>query len=144
MNALQLLFTANKGQDFGLLKKVASGGELSRIMLAIKSVLAQYKQLPTIVFDEIDTGVSGEIAFKMAKIFSKMSQTMQMLIITHLPQIAAAGNQHIKIFKEDINNSTVTQLIALTKEERVKEIAEMIGGKNKSSLAINQAKELLN
>jgi len=144
INTLQLLFTANKGQDFGLLKKVASGGELSRIMLAIKAVLAQYKQLPTIVFDEIDTGISGEVAFKMAKIFSEMSLTMQMLAITHLPQIAAAGNQHIKIFKEDINQNTFTKLIALNKEERIKEIAEMIGGKNKSILAINQAKELLN
>ena len=143
-NTLQLLFTANKGQEFGLLKKVASGGELSRIMLAIKSVLTQYKQLPTIVFDEIDTGISGEIAYKMAEIFKEMSLTMQMLCITHLPQIAASGNHHIKIYKEDINNITVTKLIALTNNERIKEIAEMIGGKNKSTLALKQAKELLN
>jgi DNA repair protein RecN (Recombination protein N) len=139
-----LLFTANKGHNFGPLNKVASGGELSRIMLSIKAVIAQYKKLPTAIFDEIDSGISGEIAYKMAEILKEMSLTMQMFAITHLPQLAAVGNQHIKIFKEDVNHITETKLKTLTKEERISEIAEMIGGKNKSISAINQAKELLN
>ena len=143
-DSLLLLFTANKGNSFGPLNKVASGGELSRIMLSIKAVIAQYKKLPTAIFDEIDSGISGEIAYKMAEILKEMSLTMQMFAITHLPQLAAVGNQHIKIFKEDVNQLTETKLKTLTKEERVSEIAEMIGGKNKSISAINQAKELLN
>lgn len=141
---LELLFTANKGHNFGPLKKVVSGGELSRIMLAVKAVIAQYKQLPTSIFDEIDIGISGEIAYKMAAILKEMSLTMQMINITHLPQIAAVGNQHIKIYKEDINNITKTSISILNENERISEIAEMIGGKNKSISAINQAKELLN
>lgn len=143
-DSLLLLFTANKGHNFGPLNKVASGGELSRIMLSIKAVIAQYKKLPTAIFDEIDSGISGEIAYKMAEILKEMSLTMQMFAITHLPQLAAVGNQHIKIFKEDVNHITETKLKTLTKEERISEIAEMIGGKNKSISAINQAKELLN
>jgi len=144
LDVLKLLFTANKGHNFEPIKKVASGGELSRIMLSIKAVLAQYKQLPTVVFDEIDSGISGEIAYKMATILKEMSLTMQMLCITHLPQIAAVGNQHIKIFKEEVDNITTTKLKKLDRGDRVKELAEMIGGKNKSVSAINQAKELLN
>ncbi len=143
-DTLQLLFTANKGLAFGPLKKVASGGEMSRIMLAIKAVLAEYKKLPTIVFDEIDTGVSGEIANKMAAIMHKMSKSMQLLSITHLPQIAAKGDHHIKVYKEDINDVTATHLRVLAGEERIFEIAQMIGGKNVSEAAIANAKELLN
>ncbi|MBE9490043.1 MAG: DNA repair protein RecN [Bacteroidetes bacterium] len=143
-DSLQLLFTANKGLAFGQLKKVASGGELSRIMLAIKAVLAQYKMLPTLVFDEIDTGLSGEIAYKMSSILHTMSQSMQIFCITHLPQIAAAGNNHIKIYKKDINEITVTRVKKLNKEERVTELAEMIGGKILTDAALNHAKELLN
>jgi len=143
-DALQLLFTANKGLAFGPLKKVASGGEMSRIMLAIKAVLADYKKLPTIVFDEIDTGVSGEIANKMADIMQRMSKRMQLLSITHLPQIAAKGDHHIKVYKEDINNVTATHLKILNEDERIVEIAQMLGGKNVSEAAIANAKELLN
>ena len=143
-DSLQLLFTANKGLAFGPLKKVASGGEMSRIMLAIKAVLAEYKKLPTIVFDEIDTGVSGEIANKMATIMHKMSQSMQVLSITHLPQIAAKGDNHIKVYKEDFNDITTTHLKVLGEEERIIEIAQMLGGKNVSEAAIANAKELLN
>ena len=141
---LQMLFTANKGIAFEPLKKVASGGELSRIMLAIKAVLAQYKKLPTLIFDEIDSGVSGEIAYKMAEILSTMSKTMQMICITHLAQIAAKGDHHIKIFKEDVNEVTVTRLKTLNETERIEEIAEMIGGKQRTDAAIIHAKELLN
>ncbi|WP_432669954.1 DNA repair protein RecN [Flavobacterium sp. SM2513] len=141
---LQFLFSANKGSDFGLLKKVASGGEMSRIMLAVKAVLAQYSKLPTIIFDEIDTGVSGEIANKMAFIMEEMSVNMQVFSITHLPQIAARGKQHYKVFKETIDNQTQSQIIRLTHEQRVQELAEMIAGKDLSEAAINHAKTLLN
>lgn len=141
---LQFLFSANKGSSFGLLKKVASGGEMSRIMLAVKAVLAQYSKLPTIIFDEIDTGVSGEIANKMAFIMEEMSVNMQVFSITHLPQIAAKGNQHYKVFKETIDNQTQSQIMRLTQEQRVQELAEMIAGKDVSEAAINHAKTLLN
>lgn len=143
-DTLQLLFTANKGLAFGQLKKVASGGEMSRIMLAIKAVLAEYKKLPTIVFDEIDTGVSGEIANKMAVIMHQMSKKMQLLSITHLPQIAAKGDHHIKVYKEDDNEVTATHLKILKGDDRIVEIAQMLGGKNVSEAAIANAKELLN
>ena len=141
---LTLYFTANKGGNFGLLKKVASGGEMSRIMLSVKALLSQYKKLPTIVFDEIDTGVSGEIALKMAYIMGEMSTHMQILSITHLPQIAAKGEQHIKVYKEDRQNTTVTHLKQLSQEERIVEIAQMIGGKNITDTTLANAKELLN
>lgn len=141
---IQLLFAANKGTDFGLLKKVASGGEMSRIMLAVKAVLANYSKLPSIIFDEIDTGVSGEVAQKMANIMKLMSEKMQVFAITHLPQIASKGNQHYKVFKSDRDNITVSELKLLTTEERVVEIAEMLSGKNISDSAIAHAKALLN
>jgi len=141
---LLFLFSANKGADFGLLKKVASGGEMSRIMLAVKSILAQYSKLPTIIFDEIDTGVSGEIANKMGEIMHQMSQTMQVFAITHLPQIAAKGISHYKVYKTVSGESTVSELKLLTVEERVYEIAEMLSGKDISDSALNHAKALLN
>lgn len=141
---LQFLFSANKGSDFGLLKKVASGGELSRIMLAVKAILAQYSSLPTIIFDEIDTGVSGEIANKMAAIMNDMSSKMQVFSITHLPQIAAKGKTHYKVFKSIQGNTTISELKLLTFEERIVEIAEMLSGKDISDSALNHAKALLN
>lgn len=141
---LSFLFAANKGGQFGELKKVASGGELSRIMLAIKKVLSENSQLPTIIFDEIDTGVSGEISNKMAAIMHEMSQHMQVITITHLPQIAAKGNSHYKVFKEEQGESTVTLLKQLTEDERIVEIAEMLSGKDISDSAIVHARELLN
>ena len=143
-DSLAVYFTANKGGNFGLLKKVASGGEMSRIMLSVKALLSQYKKLPTIVFDEIDTGVSGEIALKMAYIMGEMSTHMQILSITHLPQIAAKGEQHIKVYKEDRQNTTVTHLKQLSQEERIVEIAQMIGGKIITDTTLANAKELLN
>ena len=141
---LKLLFTANKGTTMGSIKKVASGGEMSRIMLAVKAVLAEYQTLPTLIFDEIDSGVSGEIANKMAAIMDVMSRGMQLVSITHLPQIASKGAQHIKVYKEDINNVTETHLKTLSQEERIVEIAQMIGGKNVTDSALAHAKELLN
>ncbi len=141
---LQFLFSANKGSDFGLLKKVASGGELSRIMLAVKAILAQYSNLPTIIFDEIDTGVSGEIANKMAAIMKDMSNKMQVFSITHLPQIAAKGKTHYKVYKSIQGDTTISELKLLTFEERIVEIAEMLSGKDISDSALNHAKALLN
>lgn len=140
---LQFLFSANKGSDFGVVKKVASGGELSRIMLAVKAILAKYSKLPTIIFDEIDTGVSGEIANKMGDIMKEMSQTMQVFTITHLPQIAAKGSTHFKVFKTVLNGQTHSKLKRLSSEERVLEIAQMLSGMQVSDSAINHAKALL-
>lgn len=141
---LEFLFSANKGGSFGELKKVASGGELSRIMLSVKKVLSTNIQLPTIIFDEIDTGVSGEVSNKIAAIMQQMSVNMQVIAITHLPQIAAKGNSHYKVYKEEVNGITTTNLKQLSNEERVKEIAEMLSGKNITESAITHAKELLN
>ncbi|MBX2829509.1 MAG: DNA repair protein RecN [Flavobacteriaceae bacterium] len=141
---LELLFTANKGSGMGPLGKVASGGEMSRIMLAIKAILTDYKELPTLIFDEIDTGVSGEVAHKMAEIMSGMSKNMQVLSITHLPQIAAKGDYHKRVFKNDRDNITTTHIKELTLEDRVIEIAQMIGGNTLSDSAIAHAKQLLN
>ncbi|MGC4039318.1 MAG: DNA repair protein RecN [Flavobacterium sp.] len=141
---IQFLFSANKGTDFGLLKKVASGGEMSRIMLGVKSILSQYTKLPTIIFDEIDTGVSGEIANKMGEIMRDMSTTMQVFAITHLPQIAAKGSSHYKVFKTVTGETTVSELKLLSADERVIEIAEMLSGKDISDSALNHAKALLN
>ena len=143
-DALEFLFSANKGGNYEELKKVASGGELSRIMLSVKKVLSTGTQLPTIIFDEIDTGVSGEVSNKIAAIMQQMSDHMQVIAITHLPQIAAKGNSHYKVFKEEINGVTTTNLKQLSSEERIVEIAEMLSGKDISDTALIHAKELLN
>jgi DNA repair protein RecN (Recombination protein N) len=143
-DSLQFLFMANKGSSFNSLKKAASGGELSRIMLAIKSILAEYIQLPSIMFDEIDTGVSGEISNKMGDIMKQMSKRMQVFTITHLPQIAAKGDTHFKVFKTDIDNVTHTQLKKLNEADRILEIAQMLGGLTITASAMAHAKQLLN
>jgi DNA repair protein RecN (Recombination protein N) len=143
-NSVDTLFTSNKGMQLGTIKKVASGGEMSRIMLAIKAVMANYTKLPSIIFDEIDTGVSGEIAIKIGEIMKEMSNNMQVFAITHLPQIAAKGKQHYKVFKYTNNDTTVSELKLLTNEERIVEIAEMLSGKSISDSALNHAKALLN
>ncbi|TXD53053.1 MULTISPECIES: DNA repair protein RecN [unclassified Polaribacter] len=140
---LEFLFSANKGGNFGELKKVASGGELSRIMLSVKKVLSENTQLPTIIFDEIDTGVSGEVSNKIAAIMQQMSKHMQVISITHLPQIASKGENHYKVFKKEINGVTTTNLKHLSMEERVVEIAEMLSGKDISDSALTHAKGLL-
>ncbi|WP_224490740.1 DNA repair protein RecN [Robertkochia flava] len=140
---LQFLFSANKGGVFSELKKVASGGELSRIMLVIKSMLARYMKLPTIMFDEIDTGVSGEVSNKMAGIMKEMSATMQVFTITHLPQVAAKGDKQFKVFKADEAGQTVSSMKALEEQERIEELAEMLGGKQLSDSALAHARELL-
>lgn len=143
-DVLSFLFSANKGGNFNELKKAASGGELSRIMLAIKAILSKYKKLPTIMFDEIDTGVSGDVAHKMGMLMQYMSDNMQVFSITHLSQIASKGNAHFKVYKEDVSGKTRSDLKQLSPDERINEIAEMIGGKDLTESAINHAKELLN
>jgi len=141
---IELLFTANTGSDYKLLKQSASGGELSRIMLAIKSILANYRQLPTLMFDEIDTGVSGEISQKIGNIMKQMSRKMQIFTITHLPQIAAKGESHYKVLKIQEKGKTITNMVKLNAQERVVEIATMLEGDNISSSAVAHAKQLLN
>ena len=140
---LAFLFSANKGADLNELKKTASGGELSRIMLAIKYILSKHVQLPTIMFDEIDSGVSGEISNMMGQIMQQMSKTMQVFTITHLPQIAAKGDIHFKVFKEDEQDQTITKLVRLNQDERIVEIAQMLGGDKITDSAVLHAKSLL-
>ncbi len=143
IDEMQWLFSANKGNRLGSLKQVASGGELSRIMLAIKSIMAKHSQLPTILFDEIDTGISGEVALKMGDILQRMSQNMQVISITHLPQIAAKGKEQMKVYKDTQNNVTQTGIKKLTPDERIYEIAEMLGGKKITETAHKHALQLL-
>lgn len=138
------LFSANKGMASGLLKKTASGGELSRIMLAIKAIWASKSNLPTIVFDEIDTGVSGDVADKMGAIMKDMGQYMQIFAITHLPQVAAKGSQHFKVAKYDDVHATVSEIRLLSKEERIREIAQMLSGNTITEAALQHAEQLLN
>lgn len=141
---LTFLFSANKGSDYGELKKVASGGELSRIMLTIKAILAKYEHLPTLMFDEIDTGVSGEISNKMGDIMLAMSKTMQIFSITHLPQVASKGDHHFKVYKIDDKNITHTKMKKLSTDQRIVELAEMLGGKDVTDSALAHARQLLN
>ncbi|MDO3694695.1 DNA repair protein RecN [Wenyingzhuangia sp. chi5] len=140
---VSFLLSSNKGSDFGLLKKVASGGELSRIMLGIKMILSKFVSLPTILFDEIDTGVSGDVATKIADVMNTMGQNMQVITITHLPQVASKAQTHYKVFKKVEGEETVSYLTQLAKNERIEEIAEMLGGKEKSKSAIEHATQLL-
>jgi DNA repair protein RecN (Recombination protein N) len=137
-------FSANKGGQFNLLKKVASGGELSRIMLAIKYILSRYKKLPTLIFDEIDTGVSGKISDSIADIMKTLSCKLQVLTITHLPQVAAKGNHHFKVKKSMSKGKTVTLLKKLSNDERIEEIAMMLSGNEITPTAIAHAKQLMN
>ena len=141
---LELLFTANKGGAYGTLKKTASGGELSRIMLTIKSILATYESLPTMIFDEIDTGVSGEISNRMGDIMKAMGETMQVLAITHLPQVASKGGQQFRVFKEVVGERTYTRMKCLDQQERIQELAQMLGGSDLTDAALSHARQLLN
>ena len=126
------------------LKKIVSGGEISRIMLAIKAILSGYIKLPTLIFDEIDTGVSGKISDSIAEVMVSMGQKLQLINITHLPQVAAKGDCHFKVLKKELNGKTLTQLFSLNKEARVKEIAMMLSGNQVTKTAIAHAKQLMN
>lgn len=143
-DSVQFNFSANTGQEPQPVSKVASGGELSRLMLAIKSIVAETTSLPSIIFDEIDTGISGEIAIKVGEIMENLSENLQVIAISHLPQIAAKGKSHFKVYKAEKDSKTSTNIGLLSKEDRIKEIAEMLGGTNPSETAYLHAQELLN
>ena len=144
MDLIDFEFLANKGYEFKKIKDAASGGEMSRIMLSIKSIMAKYKQLPSIIFDEIDTGVSGEISKKMGIIMKELGTKIQTFSITHLPQIAAMGESHFMIYKNDTDGYTKTKITRLNDNERIVEIAKMLEGNNASESAYTHAKQLLN
>jgi len=140
---IDILFDANNTNKFEPIKKVASGGELSRLMLCIKSLVAKSVDLPTMIFDEIDTGISGEPAKQVGLLLQNLGQARQVLCITHQPQIAAKGNAHLYVYKEQKGSTTHTYLKTLNKTERVEHIAQMIGGNPPSKSAMDNAKELL-
>jgi len=140
---VEFRFTANRGQEPQPIGKVASGGELSRLMLAIKSLIAKTSSLPTIIFDEIDTGISGEVALKVADIMERLATRMQVIAITHLPQIAAKGNAHFKVYKAESADKTATHMVQLQPQERVLELAQMLSGANPGEAAMQHAAELL-
>ncbi len=143
LDEINLLFTANAGQAPAPVNKVASGGELSRLMLAIKALLAKHTSLPTIIFDEIDTGISGETALKVGEVIADLGQNMQVISITHLPQIAAKGISHYFVHKNEDRGKTTTGIRKLKQEERIGVIAEMLSGKNPGASAMENARELL-
>ncbi|WP_276090052.1 DNA repair protein RecN [Pedobacter sp. JY14-1] len=140
---ISLLFTANSGQAPAPVGKVASGGELSRLMLAIKSVMARHTALPTLIFDEIDTGISGETALQVGQVIGELETNMQVICITHLPQIAAKGDAHYFVYKKEEGERTTTGIRRLSRPERVKAIAEMLSGREPGASAIKNAEELL-
>lgn len=140
---IRLLFSANKGHVLAEMSKVASGGELSRLMLSIKSLMARYTALPTIIFDEIDTGVSGEVANKVGQIMERLAENLQVITITHLPQIASKGQSHYFVYKDDTTATTYTRIRQLDKQERVVEIAKMLSGEKPGESALQNARELL-
>lgn len=143
IDKMRFLFSANKGSDLKDISKVASGGELSRLMLSIKSLIAKNTALPSIIFDEIDTGVSGGVAEQVGRMINDMAGAMQVFAITHLPQIASKGNSHFTVFKEESKNKTVTNIRQLSKEERVKEIATMLSAGKPTDASLKNARELL-
>tara|TARA_B100001250_G_scaffold318277_1_gene280883 strand:- start:666 stop:2318 length:1653 start_codon:yes stop_codon:yes gene_type:complete len=143
-DSIKFYFKSNKGSDYRLLKKIASGGEMSRIMLSIKNIISRYKKLPTIIFDEIDSGVSGKISDSIAEIMFELSMSTQVFTITHLPQVASKGNKHFKVYKLSDKLKTNTYIKQLNKEERIEEIALMLSGNKITKTAKAHAKQLLN
>jgi DNA repair protein RecN (Recombination protein N) len=143
LEKVQFLFSANKGMDFKELSKVASGGEMSRLMLCIKSLMAGLSAMPTIIFDEIDTGISGETAAKVGAIMKEMARKHQVIAITHLPQMASKGDAHFLVYKETKKGTTRSFLRPLTDDERVQEIARMLSGEELTAAALENARELL-
>ncbi|HJP62484.1 MAG TPA: hypothetical protein VJ844_03540, partial [Mucilaginibacter sp.] len=143
IDEIRFLFSANKGHTLAEMSKVASGGELSRLMLSIKSLIASHTALPTIIFDEIDAGVSGEVANKVGIIMERLAQNLQVITITHLPQIASKGQSHYFVYKDDDSATTYTRIRQLTEPERVVEIAKMLSGDKPGESALQNARELL-
>jgi DNA repair protein RecN (Recombination protein N) len=143
IDTIRFMFSANKGHGLADMSKVASGGELSRLMLSIKSIIAEYTALPTIIFDEIDTGVSGEVANKVGQVMERLSQNLQVITITHLPQIAGKGKSHYFVYKDNTGSTTYTRMKKLDEQERVLEIAKMLSGDKPGESALQNARELL-
>ena len=142
-DSLEFLFSANKNQPLRPAGEVASGGEISRLMLGIKSLVASARTLPTIIFDEIDTGVSGDIADRMGSVMKELSRHLQVITITHLPQVAGKGNQHFRVFKADTDEETITHIEQLTAEQRIREIARMLSGSDITPEALANARTLI-
>jgi DNA repair protein RecN (Recombination protein N) len=140
---ISILFSPNVGLELKPIEKVASGGELSRLMLCIQLLLSEKKSLPSIIFDEIDTGVSGDVAQKMGELLKRMGNKMQVLSITHLPQVAAKGNFHFKVEKSFENQSTITSVLKLNENQRINEIARLMSGENISTAALENASDLM-
>lgn len=143
IDKINILFSANKGVAPQEMAKVASGGEFSRLMFCVKFILANKIALPTIIFDEIDTGVSGEIALKLGDMMKEMARNHQLITISHLPQVAAKGDQHYFVFKDSSEERSVSKVKSLSNEERIEELAKMIGGDSPSAVAFNSARELM-
>ena len=143
MEQIQFLFCANKGGEARELTKVASGGEMARLMLCIKSILARSVSMPTLILDEIDTGISGETAARVGQILHQMAHNHQVITITHLPQIASKGNAHYLVFKETLKSGTRSTLLRLGEEERIKEVARMLSGEKLTEAAMDNARVLL-
>lgn len=143
IDEIRFMFSANKNQPLKPIAEVASGGEISRLMLSIKSLIARAETLPTIIFDEIDTGVSGDIADRMGEVMREMSQYLQVITITHLPQVAGKGDAHFLVFKQDSDEDTTTSIVQLSIEERAREIARMLSGSTITAEAISNARILL-
>ncbi len=143
IDEIDFLFSSNKGHKADSLAKVASGGELSRVVLTLKSMLSSNNNLPTVIFDEIDTGVSGDIATKVGDVMSQMADNMQVIAITHLPQIASKGDFHYKVFKKELNDITFSDIVLLDTQQRKSELAMMLSGDENNKSALAMASELM-
>jgi len=140
---IQLLFQANSGFPLKPIQTAISGGERSRVMLAVKKIIAESDMLPTLILDEIDTGVSGKVAEEIGNLMREMSQDMQLIVISHLAQVAAKGNDNYKVVKEDINGKTQSTIITLNEEDKLNEIAQLLSGSKITEAALAQARELI-
>ena len=140
---IQLLFQANSGFPLKPIQTAISGGERSRVMLSIKKLMAENAELPTLILDEIDTGVSGKVAEEIGNVMKEMSENMQLIVITHLAQVAAKGNNNYKVLKREISGKTQSTIIPLDQEEKLQEIAQLLSGSKITEAAISQAKELM-
>ena len=140
---VEFMMAFNKNQKPMPVKDTASGGEISRVMLCVKTIIARHMQLPSIIFDEVDTGVSGDIANKIGEMMAEIAHSIQVICITHLPQVAANGDHHLRVYKTDNELETLTRVEALGEEEHITEIARMLSGKGLDQAAINNAKSLI-
>ena len=143
-DSVEFMMAFNKNQRPMPVKDTASGGEISRVMLCIKTIIARHMQLPSIIFDEVDTGVSGDVANMIGEMMADISRTIQVIAITHLPQVAANGDHHLRVFKTDTDVETLTRVEQLNSDEHIMEVARMLSGKDLNQAAIDNAKSLIN